>query len=101
MAGRSLSAGFNRSRLRTLRLKAGLTQEALATRCSQAGHKTSRSNIAKIETGTSAPRPALVLAFVVSLAEDVLGRPFLIQDDQSGQRRAVTQDDLLDPEAVA
>lgn len=81
-------------RLSALRVRTGLTQQALADRCGEHGFPTSRSNIAKIETAISEPGRALLIAIVASLATDVLGREL---------DPPVTIDDLLDetPEAAA
>lgn len=62
-----LALPFSARVLRDLRTRAGLTQQALADACKEAGHGTSRGNIAKLETESHFPSPPLLLALTVAL----------------------------------
>ncbi|MFE5675069.1 helix-turn-helix domain-containing protein [Streptomyces erythrochromogenes] len=62
-----------RSAVRRSRRDLGLTQEALASRCAEAGVPVAHSHISKIERGLYSPRPPLrrVLAQLLDLDPSV------------------------------
>lgn len=74
MANQPISLPFDRHKLRTWRERRGLNQSALADRCEALGHKVTRYQITKIETGRNGPRPAVlaILAKALDLEIDDL-----------------------------
>jgi transcriptional regulator with XRE-family HTH domain len=67
MARTALTLPFSARALRLQRERAGLTQQALADACKEAGHGTSRGNIAKLETDHHRPAPPLLRALTQAL----------------------------------
>ena len=67
MARTTLALPFSGSALRLQRERAGLTQQALADKCKEVGHATSRGNVAKLETTANRPSPPLLKALTQAL----------------------------------
>lgn len=77
MARTSLALPFSPARLRELRERAGLLQQALADRTAEAGYPVSRGAISHFEIGTRPPSAPALKALAEALGASV--------------------DDLLDP----
>jgi transcriptional regulator with XRE-family HTH domain len=71
MARTTLALPFSGSALRLRRERAGLTQQALADKCAEIGHSTSRGNVAKLETTNNRPSPPLLVALTQALGCEV------------------------------
>lgn len=63
--------------IRVRRVSQGLTQRALAKRCSDAGYPVSYSQISKVERGVSDPWPSTLFGIAQGLGTTVteLGKP--------------------------
>lgn len=67
MPNESIPLPFSGARLRELRVLGGLNQALLADRCKKRGHRVSRAQISKWETGRHKPSPAALKAVAKAL----------------------------------
>lgn len=67
----SIGLPFSGARLRELRVLGGLNQQGLASQCKKRGHRVSRAQISKWETGRHKPSPAALKAVARALNVEI------------------------------